>query len=280
MVQRRAVVFVAVVAAALALAVGLVSFARVSPLVAFVGLVFLALLLWLAPSLDQIKEFERGVVFRFGKFHRVLPAGLYVYFPSFETVTHVDVRERPVDISEVQIVTKDNVNVKIDTIVLVKVVDAKKSVVEIKNFEKAIADVVISELRTIVGKFGFEDLLEKTEDVNILVRQRLVPFEERWGISVTRVEIQNLTLPPVLLDSMTRKKAAEEFKVRVKTEAEARQVALEILNTAASKLDGNTISYLYLDTLKKMAEGKSTKFVLPAELSELAKALGAKLKFG
>ena len=280
MVQRRAIVFVALIAAALALAIGLVTLARVNPLVAFVALAIVAVFLWLFPSIEQIREYERGVVFRFGKFDRVVGAGLYYFFSSFETVQRVDVREHPVDIEPVTLVTKDNLEVKVDTIILVKVTDPKKSVVTVKNLDKALGDAVATELRNIVSKLSIEDLLDKTEDVNILVRARLVPLEERWGISVTRVEVENITIPQELTASITRRKVAEEFKARVIQEAQARQSALEILNTAASKLEPTTITYLYLDTLKKMSEGKSTKFVLPTELSEMVKSLSGKLKFG
>ncbi|MEK6924577.1 MAG: SPFH domain-containing protein [Candidatus Micrarchaeota archaeon] len=279
MVQKRALVFILVIAAALLLALGMVGVARVQLPVAIAALILLAILAWLFPAAEQILEFERGVVFRFGKFHRTLSPGLFFYLPSLETLTRVDMRDRPLDVPPAQIITRDNVGVTVDTMLLVKVVDAKKSVVEVKNFDKAIADVVISELRTIVGKMALEELLEKTEDVNILVRQRLAQFEQKWGVAVIRVELEKLILPPALLESMTRRKSADEFKARVRIEAEARKIALETVNEAASKLDPNTMSYLYLETLKKLGEGKSTKILLPTELSDLASALNSKLKF-
>ena len=133
---------------------------------AFILLVAVAVCVWFFPSFAQIREYERGIVFRFGKYSRTLQPGLFLYFPAFESITPVDMRVRLVDIPPVQILTKDNVGVTIDTIVLAKVSDPKKATVEVKNFEAVISEVVISELRTIVGKINFEELMEK---VNMLM---------------------------------------------------------------------------------------------------------------
>lgn len=276
--EKRAAIFVLIVAIGVVLAMLLVGVAKVSPPVALLGLVVLAAIAYFLPTLEQIREYERGVIFRFGKFDRVVSPGLFVIFPSFETVVHVDMRERAIDVKPVKITMRDNVSVTVDTAILVKVTDPKKSVVTVKNFEAAIGDVVTSELRNIVGKMDLEALLEKAEDVNVLVRQRLAVFTEPWGVQVTRMEVEKIILPPELERAMTASRAASEYKNKVRLEAEARQVAIEAVTASASKIDDTTMAYLYLDTLKKVGESKSTKIVLPSDLSRFAELIA--LKFG
>jgi len=275
--QRRAIVFILVVAIGVSLALLLIGAAKISPGLALAGLILAVAVAYLFPSLEQIREYERGVIFRFGKFDRVVNPGLFVIFPSFESIIHVDLRERELEIKPVKFVAKDNISLTIDTVVLVKVTDPKKSVITVKNFEVAMADLVISELRAIIGKMSLEEILEQTENINLLVRQRIAAVSEKWGILVTRMEVERIILPEALDRSMTLARAAQEYKNKLRTEAEARKIAIEVLNDATKDLGDTTMTYLYLDALKTVGASKSTKFVLPVELSKFAEILAAKL---
>jgi len=275
--QRRAIVFILVVAIGVSLALLLIGAAKISPGLALAGLILAVAVAYLFPSLEQIREYERGVIFRFGKFDRVVNPGLFVIFPSFESIIHVDLRERELEIKPVKLVAKDNISLTIDTVVLVKVTDPKKSVITVKNFEVAMADLVISELRAIIGKMSLEEILEQTENINLLVRQRIAAVSEKWGILVTRMEVERIILPEALDRSMTLARAAQEYKNKLRTEAEARKIAIEVLNDATKDLGDTTMTYLYLDALKTVGASKSTKFVLPVELSKFAEILAAKL---
>ncbi|OIO25589.1 hypothetical protein AUJ14_03835 [Candidatus Micrarchaeota archaeon CG1_02_55_22] len=275
--QRRAIVFIIIVAIGVSLALLLIGAARISPGLALAGLILVAAIAYLFPSLEQIREYERGVIFRFGKFDRVVNPGLFVIFPSFESIIHVDLRERELDIKPVKLVAKDNVSITVDTVVFVKVTDPKKSVITVKNFEVAMADVVISELRAIVGKMTLEEILEKTENINLILSSNIASVGEQWGIQITRMEVERIILPESLDRSMTLARAAQEYKNKLRTEAEARKIAIEVLDEATKNLGDTTMTYLYLDALKTVGSSKSTKFVLPVELSKFAEILAAKL---
>lgn len=275
--DRRVVVFVAIIAAALVLALGAIFVLRLHPVLAFLVLAFVAVLAVFFPKLEVFAEYERGVVFRLGKFLNVAGPGLFVIFPIIDRVVRIDLRDQLVDIPSQPVITRDNIKLDIDAIVYTKVLDAKKAVVEVRDYEAAIRGVMYAEIRNIVAKMDLEVVLEKTEDVNVLLTRRAQEVAEKWGVTATRVEVEHILLPPELTAAMTKRREAEEWKARIITEAQARQAYILALNEAATTLSPTTMEYLRLDSLKRIGESGSTKIVLPMELSSLASAVASKL---
>ncbi len=275
--SRRASLFVAIIASAIIIVILGVQVLKANPILLALFLIIGAALLMLSPRLVEFKQYERGVRFRFGKFMDVMGPGWFVIFPVFDKVERVEVRDQVLDIPPQQIVTKDNVRITVDAICYIRVTDPRKAIVEIKDYRKAIEGFLVAEVRNIVSKMELEGVLEKTEDINSLLHLRLTAVSDRWGVTAPRVEIEHITLPPELVDAMTRRQAAEESKKRVKIEYEARKIAIEAVNEAASKVSDTTMTYLYLETLKSIGHGKSTKFILPMELSSLANLLASKI---
>ncbi len=276
----RAALFVAIIAAAIALAFLGLQVLRVTPLLLGAALLLVAVILFLSPQLVEFKEFERGVRFRLGKFKDVVGPGWVIVFPSFDRIERVELRDHIVDVPPQKVITKDNVNITIDALTYVRVIDPRKAIIEIRDYHKAISGFMVAEIRNIVSKLELEGVLEKTEDINVLLRQRLQEISERWGVTATRVEVEHITLPPELVEAMTQRQSAEERKRRIKLESEAKQITIDALNESASKVSDTTMTYLYLDTLRSMGAGSATKIIFPLELTSLANWLAARLNFG
>lgn len=271
------IVFVAAVAVVSFIAYGVFVARSIDTLTVIILALALLILFTLSPRIIEFKEFERGVVFRFGKFSNVAGPGWVVLFPLFESFTPVDLRVRVLDTAPQRTETKDNVNVKVDVISYVRVVDPKKVVIEVKNLDRALTNMLVGEVRNIVGKMSLEELIEKTEDINTFLFAKLKEVEESWGFLVLKAEVVTIELPPEILEARHKARAAVDYKVKLETEATARQVSLDILDKAAAKMSDKTMSLLYMDALKKISEGKSNKIIFPLELSRLASLLSSKM---
>jgi len=274
--HREVVIFFTIIAGALALVYGLVFLLKLPLPFVFAVLAGIVLIAYFFPRFEAFKEYERGVVFRFGKFDRVVGPGWIPLFGHVEDAVRVDLRTQTIDIEPQEVITKDEIKIKVDAIVYMQIVNPRKVVVEVKDVKNSVKQVIYANIREAVSKMTVTEVLTKTDEINAQLKEVLEQVAHDWGVQVTRVEIQRVELPQLLVEANQKRKAAEEFKTRLETEARARQIALEILNEAASKLSAETMAYLYLEALKRVGEGKSTKIVVPMELTKLAQALADK----
>lgn len=274
--SRHALVFASILALAL-IPVVLIATGVVSLPLAILGIFIVGAGAWVAPELVEFKEYERGVVFRFGRFSRQAGPGWTWIFPRFERYERVDLRTQETDMPPQKAMTLDNIRIDIDAIAFWKVKDPVKVVLEVRDPQAKLKQVLVSQLREAVSRMNLDSVQASTDQINAHLSNSLEDVAEAWGIQVTRVEVQHVELPPSLAAAMKKRQEALEYKATVETEAIAKQVALETLNKAASQLDDRTLTYLYLDSLKAVAEGKSTKIVLPLELSKLAHTLSNRL---
>lgn len=274
--NRQVIVFVGVVAGIILL-VYFGIFILKSPLLLAILLLLFVGGAALFPQYVELKEYERAVVFRLGRFDRIAGPGILFVFPNIESFHLADLRTQTIDTMPQDVITKDNIKLKIDAIIYVKIVDPKKAIVEVKDYKSALTQLLLSRIREIVSRMSLDDVLAKTEDIDNELHNIIKDAADEWGINTLRVEVQSIELPPSLIEAMQRKKEATEMRARVETEAEARRTSIEILDKAASKMSDATLSYLYLDSLKKISEGKSNKIIFPLELSHLASLLSGKL---
>ncbi len=274
--NRQAVVFVVILAMVAVIvfvvASGAVPFGVALPFLALVAVAYL-----LKPDLVEFKEYERGVVFRFGKYDRIVGPGLSVFFPFIDKYQLVDVRTQTIDIPSQDVITLDNIKIKVDAIIYAKIADPAASVTQVQNFRQAIAVQVHAEIRDAVGKMALDDVVTHADQINARVQASLAETCKQWGIQIIKVDLESIELPPTLVDAMRKRKEANEYKVKVETEATAKNVSLGILDEAVSKMSDRTLAYLYLDALKKIADGKSNKIIFPLELSRLASMLSARM---
>lgn len=276
--KREPIVFVLLLAAALTIPVAMIFIFNLPPVLAVFTLALIALLAALSPRLYEFKEYERGVVFQLGRFKYVAKPGWHLLFPAFQSVETVDTRTQTLDIEPQEVITKEDLKLRIDAIAYIRIVDAKKAVIEVKNLQHAISSLLHGELRSQIGQLPMQDVLENMEGLNAKLYQSLKQVEDDWGLKAINVEITHIELPPGLEEAFRRREEAHQYKEKVEIEAAARREAVRILNEATQSMDEKTLAYLYLDTLKHMADGRSSKIILPVELSELAQSITQRLR--
>ncbi len=268
--KRESIIFVAIIAAAIAVLYATIFVLKLSVLQILLVLGLIWLLVLLSPKFVQYQQYERAVRFRFGRFYGVLHPGLHILFPYFERDVVVDIRTQVLDISPQDVITNDNIRLKIDAVSYFRVIDPKKAILEIKDYRGSLEKFLYAQIRNQISSIPLQKVLDQTDEINTQLLKLTQKIAGDYGMQVTRVEIEKIEIPPDLATAMQRRKEAEENKVRTETDAQARQIYLNILNTAVTSLSDNTMTYLYLDTLKRVGDGKSTKLIFPLELSKLA----------
>ncbi|MEK6843233.1 MAG: SPFH domain-containing protein [Candidatus Micrarchaeota archaeon] len=270
MVSRDVIVFVMILSA-VAIAIYGVFAAKIVQTDQFAGIAaVIIIVLAILPKIYTFKQYERAVVLRFGSYNRTVGPGLSLIFPAFEKFDVVDMRTQTIDTKPQDAQTKDDVKIKLDVVSFFRITNPKKALLEVKDLHGAILKLLQGEIRLIVGKLDLDEVIEETEQVNETLFAKLKEVEEDWGFVVLRVELESVELPPSLVEARTKAREAKEYKEKVEIEASARQISLEILDKAASKMSDKTMSYLYLDALKKISDGKSNKIIFPLELTRLA----------
>ncbi len=274
--NKDVVVFVVMAAFLVAVAAGILTGAVPFYLIV-IGIIAIAAFLFFTPTVVEFKEYERGVLFTFGKFKKVAGPGWFVNWPVFESYTLVDLRTSTIDLPTQEVITKDDVDLHVDAIIYQRVVDPKKAVLEIKDYKSAMRELLKSQIRSVIGKMTLEEVIEHTEDINNELKTILKPVAEEWGVATMKVEVQSIELPPSLVEAMTKRRESGEYKIKLETEAQAKQLSLEILDKATSKLDSKTMAYLYIDSLKAIANGRANKIIIPLELSHMADSISEKM---
>ncbi|OLD51489.1 MAG: SPFH/Band 7/PHB domain protein [Chloroflexi bacterium] len=255
-----------------------------------------------------VPEYQRLVVFSFGKFQGIRGPGLVLLLPPpIQFVAQrVDLREFFVEIPQQTCITKDNAPISIDFLIYQKVLEPRDSFLNIQNFRTAIQGIATTTLRAVIGNILLDDVLAKREQINEDLRVKLDEITHRWGVKVTNVEIKELTPPRDVQEAMNRQLTAERTRRAVVTEAEgkktsailvadgakqaaileaegARQaailraegfaLAISKINESAMVASGNTMTLQYLDALKQLGASPSTKFIIPTEFAALAAPL-------
>jgi len=273
--RREPLIFALVLGGILLIPIALLFILKLPIAISLIIVLLLLAAIVLAPRIQEIKEYERGVLFDFGRYKKTLPPGWHWTFPLFQKTEIVDVRTQTIDIPPQQVLTKEDIGITIDAVAYFRIVDPKKAVLEVKDLNGSVAHILHGELRTQIGKLPLQDVLEKSEEINQHLQAQLQQVEDDWGIKALNVELTDITLPPELEAAFRKKQEALEYKEKLETESRARSVALRILTEATEGMGDKTLTYLYMETLKKVADGRASKIVLPMELSNLAHALSA-----
>jgi len=224
-------------------------------------------------SIIKFSEYERGVVLRMGKFNRVAGPGWVLIIPGLEEYFTVDLRTQTIDVPPQLVITKDSVELTIDTVIYLKVTEPKNAILNVKDYKSAITKFISAKLRSVVGNLTMTDVIEGINEINKNLQDALAEITKDWGIEIVKVEIQTVELPKPILEAMHEKKAAEQRKLAMEQKAMAKKITIEAINAAASKLSDPALAYIYMDTLKNIAEGKSNKIIFPLEFSKLAERL-------
>ncbi len=249
-------------------------------LIPIIAAITLAYLIAHYKFLIFLSEYERAVIFRFGKVNRVGGPGWAFTLPPTETFTIVDLRTKTIDIPKQDIITKDNIELQIDTVVYLKVGKDRESVInsviEIDDYVKASKLFVLGILRAEAGKLTLNELIARVDDLNTNLKKALERIAKKWGVTVEEAIIEDIDIPSTVLEAMHEQKAAIQQKLARIERAEGHKAEIEAVRSAADKLTDRSLAYYYIRALSKLGEGKSTKFIFPMEFTNLAKALSGK----
>ena len=232
-----------------------------------IGLVVLVIvLIWIFNSLNVLREYERGVIFRLG---RLLPdpkgPGLiWVFFP-IDRIVRVSLRTITMDVPAQDVITKDNVTVKVNAVVYFRVVEADRAIVEVENYLYATSQLAQTTLRSVLGEVILDDLLSQREKLNQRLQEIIDQHTDDWGIKVSLVEIKGVDLPEVMQRAMARQAEAEREKRAKVIHAEGEFEASARLSEAAVKIASEPVALQlrYLQTLTEIGIEKNTTVIFP-----------------
>lgn len=234
------------------------------------GVVVILSTILLVNTLKILKEYERAVVFRLGRFTSVRGPGLIILIPGIERMVRTDLRVLTMDIPSQDIITRDNVTLKVNGVVYFRVHVPEKSVIGVENYLAATGQIAQTTLRSVIGQFELDEILSQREQINNTLQSILDEQTEPWGVKVTTVEVKAIDLPSEMQAAMAKQAQAERDKRAKVISAEGEFEASKKLAEAASILNthSNAIVLRYLDTMKEISsgEGKSTTFFpIPVE---------------
>ncbi|MCL6499680.1 MAG: SPFH domain-containing protein [Armatimonadota bacterium] len=264
--------------------------------------------LWLLYSAVKIvREYQRLVVFRFGRSVGQRGPGIVFLIPFVDRAVWVDLREAFLEIPSQTCITKDNAPINIDFLIYWKVVEPEASVIQVADFAGAARGIATTTLRAVIGDIVLDDVLARREQINHVLRAKLDEVTERWGVKVTAVEIREILPPREVQEAMTRQMSAERNRRAVVTEADGKReaaikvaegekqaailkaegdrqaailraegfaLALDKIFSVARNVDSKTMTLQYLEALKALGESPATKFVFPMEFTRLLAPLG------
>lgn len=237
------------------------------------AIVFFIYLIFKLKIILTLKDYERAVIFRFGKVRRVGGPGWTFVFPLIEKPNLVTLRVETIDIPPQNVLTKDNIQLRIDGVLFISVKNEKESiinsVVKVENYRKASTMYVVAVLRDIVGEFEITDVITNIEEINARLKKSLENVSKEWGVKVTSVEITDIKIPDDILSAMHEQKAAVQKKLAVYELAESEKAKILAVKDATDQLSEKTVIFYYLKALEKMAEGQSSKIIFPMELTNL-----------
>ncbi len=236
-----------------------------------------AFIIWKYDIVLQFKDYERAVVYRFGKVNRVGGPGWVVLLPIIEEYDYVDLRVKTLDVPKQEVVTKNGVELVIDAVVYLKVKKDNQSVVnsviEIENYMEASKLLVTSTLRDVIGSMELSDVISSIDIVNAKLKEDLERTAKNWGITVDSVQINDLQIPETILSAMHEEKAAVQQKLARMERALAHKAEIEAVKDAAKGLDDKALAYYYIQAIENMSKTKGSKVFFPAEFSKLASAI-------
>ena len=231
-------------------------------------------------SIKQINEYERGILFTFGKFSGVLGPGWRIVLPIIQFYRKVDIRTKAVDVPEQEAITKDNVSIKINAVIYYKVFDAGKAVCEVQDYYYAVSQLAQTTMRNIVGSVTLDELLTERDKISSEICGVIDKASDPWGIKVENVELKDVALPEEMKRVIAKVAEAEREKVAVITKAAGEVEAANNLAEAARTM-GSTPGALHLRTLSTLNDLSSDQsntviFAIPVEVLRALEGLGHK----
>ncbi len=248
-------------------------------LLSFIFLALIVLGLLVVPAIKIVYQYQRGVLFRFGRFVGLRQPGFNLILPWIDKLIKVDLRTRTVILKPQEVITRDNVTVHVDAVVYFNVFDPERAVLQVEDYHLATEQLALTTLRSVLGQSDLDELLSHRDRVNERLRDIIDDHtEEPWGVMVTLVEVKDVLLPDLMQRVMARQAEAEREKRAKIIHAEGEELAAQSLANAARTIGAAppAIQLRYLQTLVEMAgERNSTIIPLPLDIvTALSEGLG------
>ena len=224
-----------------------------------------------------LREYERGVVFMLGRFWKVKGPGLIVTIPGIQQMVRVDLRARVMDVPSQDVISRDNVSVKVNAVVYLRVVDPEKAIIQVEDFIQATSQFAQTTLRSVLGKHELDEMLAERERLNLDIQQALDAQTDAWGIKVANVEIKHVDINETMVRAIARQAEAERERRAKVIHAEGELQASEKLLQAGEVLAARpqAMQLRYLQTLTAIAGDKSSTIVFPVPMDILTPLLEA-----
>jgi regulator of protease activity HflC (stomatin/prohibitin superfamily) len=236
--------------------------------VATLGIVVVILAVLIYNTVKVLKEYERGVVFFLGKFQKVKGPGLILLFPMIQTMTKVDLRVIVMDVPTQDVISRDNVSVKVNAVIYFRIVDPEKAVIRVANVFEATSQLSQTTLRSVLGQHELDDMLAEREKLNADIQNILDQRTDNWGIKVANVEIKHVDLDESMIRAIAQQAEAERSRRAKVINAEGEKQAAAALADAAKILASQeqSLQLRYLQTLKEISSEKTNTIVFPLPL--------------
>ena len=233
------------------------------------GIILIALVL-LTSAIKIVPEYQRGVVFRLGRIVAAKGPGLILLVPFIDRMVRVDLRVVTLDVPVQEVITKDNVPIKVNAVVYFRVMDPNRSVVEVENYIMATSQLSQTTLRSVIGRAELDEVLSERDKINLELQKIIDEKTDPWGIKVSAVEVKELELPEGMKRAMARQAEAERERRAKIISAEGEAQAAERLSEAARIMGVSpvTLQLRYLQTMREIASEKNamTLFPFPFEI--------------
>ncbi len=229
-----------------------------------------------------LKEYERGVIFFLGRFYKVKGPGLIVLIPGVQKMDRVDLRTIVLDVPTQDVISRDNVSVKVSAVIYFRVIDAQKAVIQVENRVEATSQLAQTTLRSVLGRHDLDDMLAERDKLNHDIQEILDKNTEAWGIKVANVEIKHVDLEQSMIRAIAAQAEAERSRRAKIIHAEGEQQASERLAEAAKMLSSqpSALTLRYLQTLTEVARDQNSTIIFPLPMDvirpfmEIAKKVG------
>ena len=216
-------------------------------------------------AIKILREYERGVVFQLGRFWKVKGPGLIILIPIVQQMVRVDLRTIVMDVPTQDVISRDNVSVKVNAVVYFRVVDPQKAIINVEHYYEATSQLAQTTLRSVLGKHELDEILAERDKLNDDIRTILDAQTDAWGIKVANVEIKHVDLNETMVRAIAKQAEAERVRRAKVIHADGEAQAAEKLVVAAKLLaaDPRAIQLRYLQTLTEIAGEKSSTIVFP-----------------
>ena len=235
---------------------------------ATIGLIGAILIILLVNTIKILKEYERGVIFFLGRFYRVKGPGLIILIPFIQTMTKMDLRVIVMDVPTQDVISRDNVSVKVNAVIYFRIVDPEKAVIQVANVFEATSQLSQTTLRSVLGQHELDDMLSERDKLNADIQSILDKRTDNWGIKVANVEIKHVDLDESMIRAIAQQAEAERARRAKVINAEGEKQAASMLAEAAATLASQkqALQLRYLQTMKEVAGDRTNTIIFPLPL--------------